>query len=209
MPLAGPFSTERCRYQNKRNRSNLQMEEIVMKTITRIGDLIMTLQECDPDGTITITLDGALVFDDETPGEVEYSFDPVVELLSSKYDAQRSDRVYFSLSKKDAESLISNRRIHLEADREIASPASDPAIVTNAPVAIALAFGQEDYTNLLTVVATCNLAEINRQGATTHGKLDVPKLLVMLAEDAAMTNTRPGSWEAANMQQVLDSHGYQ
>ena len=180
-----------------------------MNTITRIGDLITALQECDPDGTITISLDGALVFDDETLGEVEYSFDPVVEFLFSKYEAKRSDRVYFGLSNKDTEGLVSDRRIHVEADRGTTSPSSDPAIVTNAPVAIALAFDQGAYTNLLEVVAACNQAEINSQGATTHGKLDVPKLLLMLAEDAAMTNTRPSSWEGANMQQVLDSHGYQ
>ena len=179
-----------------------------MNTITRIGDLITALQECDPDGTITISLDGALFFDDETAGEVEYSFDPVVDFLSSKYEAKRSDRVYFGLSNKDTEGLISDRRNHVEADYGTASPPSGPAIVTNAPVAIALAFHQEEYANLLAVVATCNLAEMNNQGATTHGKLDVPKLLLMLAEDAAMTNTRPGSWEGANMLQVLDSHGY-
>jgi hypothetical protein len=44
---------------------------------------------------------------------------------------------------------------------------------------------------------------------TTHGKLSVSSLLAMLAEDAAMMNTRPGSWEGANMQHVFDSHGYQ
>jgi len=180
-----------------------------MNTITRIGDLITALQGCDPDGTITISLDGALIFDDETLGEVEYSFDPVVEFLSSKYELKRSDRVHFGLSNKDTEGLFSARRKHVEADYESAFPSSDPAIITNAPVAIALAFDQEAYTNLLAVVATCNLAEMNNRGATTHGKLDVPKLLLMLAEDVAMTNTRPGSWEGANMQQVLDSHGYQ
>jgi|GEM_PF-3175001 len=44
---------------------------------------------------------------------------------------------------------------------------------------------------------------------TTHGSMTVPTLLAMLAEDAAMTNSRPGSWEGSSMQQVLDSHGYQ
>ncbi|QJE02819.1 hypothetical protein HH212_24750 [Massilia forsythiae] len=180
-----------------------------MNTITRIGDLITALQECDPDGTITISLDGALIFDDETLSEVEYSFDPVVEILSSKYEAKRSDRVHFGLSNKDTEGLVSDRRNHVEAEWEAASTSSDMGVVTDAPVAIALAFDREAYTNLLAVVANCNLAEKNNQGATTHGSLDVPKLLLMLAEDAAMTNTRPGSWEGANMQQVLDSHGYQ
>ncbi|WP_186059716.1 MULTISPECIES: hypothetical protein [Burkholderia] len=43
---------------------------------------------------------------------------------------------------------------------------------------------------------------------TTHGRLTVPLLLGMLAEDAAMVVTRPGCWEASNMSQVLYSHGY-
>ena len=46
-------------------------------------------------------------------------------------------------------------------------------------------------------------------GATTHGALDVKALLAMLAEDAAMTHSRPSSWEGSSMLQVLASHGYQ
>jgi hypothetical protein len=179
-----------------------------MAIFTRIGDLIAALQECDPDGTITIMLDGALVFDDEVLGEVEYSFDPVVDFLFSKPDARQSDRVYLGLSKEDTERIVSNRRNQLDTDLEGISKSTNPTIVTNAPVAIALAFDQDTYVNLQAVVANCNLAEASRDGATTHGKLDVPRLLAMLAEDTAMTNTRPGSWEGANMQQVLDSHGY-
>jgi hypothetical protein len=180
-----------------------------MTTFTRIGDLIAALQECDPDGTITITLDGALVFDDEVLGEVEYSFDPVVDFLFLKPDAKQSDRVYLGLSKKDTEGIVSERRNQLDTHFEGSSLSTNPGIVTNAPVAIALAFDQDTYVNLEAVVANCNLAEASPDGATTHGKLDVPRLLAMLAEDAAMTNTRPGSWEGANMQQVLESHGYQ
>jgi hypothetical protein len=44
-------------------------------------------------------------------------------------------------------------------------------------------------------------------GANTHGKLDVPGLLAMLAEDAAMVMERPGSWEGAAMGGLLASHG--
>jgi len=179
-----------------------------MTTFNRIGDLIAALQGCDPDGTIAITLDGALVFDDEVTGEVEYSFDPVVDFLFSKPNARQSDRVYIGLSKKDTEGIVSDRRNQLDIDLKESSLFTNPSIVTNAPVAIALAVDQETYVNLQAVVANCNLAEAKRDGATTHGKLDVPRLLAMLAEDAAMTNTRPGSWEGANMQQVLDSHGY-
>jgi hypothetical protein len=129
-----------------------------MTTFTRIGDLIAALQECDPDGTITITLDGALVFDDEVLGEVEYSFDPVVDFLFSKPDARQSDRVYFGLSKKDTEGIVSDRRNQLETDLKGSSLSTNLGIVTNAPVAIALAFNQDTYVNLQAVVANCNLA---------------------------------------------------
>lgn len=179
-----------------------------MNSVTKIRDLIAALQECDPDGTITISLDGALIFHDDEPGEVEYSFEPMIDFLCSKPDAERSDRVYFCLSKADTERIVAGRPYQNEGGSETTLPPTNPAIVTDAPVAIALALSQETYGNLLAVVASCNLVEANNKGATTHGKLDVPGLLAMLAEDAAMTNTRPGSWEGANMQQVLDSHGY-
>ncbi|MDB5973305.1 MAG: hypothetical protein JWR07_65 [Nevskia sp.] len=43
----------------------------------------------------------------------------------------------------------------------------------------------------------------------THGKLDLQVLAGLLLEDAALAWRRPGSWEGANMLQVLSSHGYQ
>ncbi|XYJ11790.1 hypothetical protein ACSUZJ_07315 [Telluria sp. B2] len=73
---------------------------------------------------------------------------------------------------------------------------------------VTIQLDDETYKDLLAVVDACNFAHTQRGGGNTHGKLDVPRLLLMLAEDAAMTKTRPGSWEGANMQRVLDSHGY-
>lgn len=67
----------------------------------------------------------------------------------------------------------------------------------------------DTHANLLTVVKNCNQSHKDSNGENTHGELDISGLLAMLAEDAAMTNSRPGSWEGSNMQQVLDSHGYQ
>jgi len=43
---------------------------------------------------------------------------------------------------------------------------------------------------------------------TSHGALTMEKLAKMLLEDAAMTVGRPGSWEASNMDRVLQGHGY-
>ncbi len=67
----------------------------------------------------------------------------------------------------------------------------------------------EDTIALLTGLArVCTQADQAREGATTHGPLTVPALVAMLAEDAAMIISRPGSWEGANMATVLSSHGY-
>ncbi len=55
----------------------------------------------------------------------------------------------------------------------------------------------------------CTRADQAREGATTHGSLTASALLAMLAEDAGMVISRPGSWEGVNMKNVLDSHGYQ
>lgn len=55
----------------------------------------------------------------------------------------------------------------------------------------------------------CTEVDKSRDGATTHGGLDVAGLLMMLAEDAAMIIRRPGSWEGAGMSQQLASHGYE
>lgn len=43
---------------------------------------------------------------------------------------------------------------------------------------------------------------------STHGPLDVATLLEMLLEDVGLMVSRPGSWEGANMANVMASHGY-
>jgi hypothetical protein len=42
----------------------------------------------------------------------------------------------------------------------------------------------------------------------SHGPLDMIVLAEMLLQDVALAVRRPGSWEGANMIQVLTSHGY-
>ena len=54
----------------------------------------------------------------------------------------------------------------------------------------------------------CTVADKACGGYTSHSSLTPSSLLAMLAEDAGMVITRPGCWEAANMHQVLVSHGY-
>jgi len=73
---------------------------------------------------------------------------------------------------------------------------------------IKLQIPQAVYDDLVVVADSCTRIHKANDGFTSHGELDVEGLLLMLAQDAAMTNSRPGSWEGSNMQQVLDAHGY-
>lgn len=52
------------------------------------------------------------------------------------------------------------------------------------------------------------LKKIQTDEYTTHGRLDIKVVARMLMEDVALAASRPGSWEGANMRQVLTSHGY-
>lgn len=75
-------------------------------------------------------------------------------------------------------------------------------------VKIELELSDDVHSSLCKVVDACNASHRDAAGATSHGELSVEGLLTMLAEDASMTRSRPGSWEASNMQRVFDSHGY-
>jgi len=51
--------------------------------------------------------------------------------------------------------------------------------------------------------------DMNQSGEfNSHGPLDMIVLAEMLMQDVALAVRRPGSWEGANMIQVLTSHGY-
>ena len=73
---------------------------------------------------------------------------------------------------------------------------------------ICIDVSEETAATLAKLVQSCNESHDAHDGFTSHGKLTPASLLAMLAEDAAMVMTRPGSWEGANMAQVLMSHGY-
>ncbi len=62
---------------------------------------------------------------------------------------------------------------------------------------------------LTELASRCSESDQARDGGTTHGPLDVKLLLELLAEDAAMVISRPGSWEGAGMSALLNSHGYE
>ena len=52
------------------------------------------------------------------------------------------------------------------------------------------------------------LATATDSSANSHGLLNLKRLVEMLLEDVVLAVRRPGSWEGANMRQVLRSHGY-
>lgn len=62
----------------------------------------------------------------------------------------------------------------------------------------------EDVILIQELLAACG----DDEGGNTHGRLDLQTLTRMLLEDVALAWRRPGSWEGANMAQVLESHGY-
>ncbi|MDX9995661.1 MAG: hypothetical protein RBS28_10090 [Rhodocyclaceae bacterium] len=74
---------------------------------------------------------------------------------------------------------------------------------------ITIQVSDEIADRLASLASACTRQNKRRDGATTHGPLDVTALMTMLAEDAAMVITRPGSWEGSNMAQVFSSHGYE
>jgi hypothetical protein len=52
------------------------------------------------------------------------------------------------------------------------------------------------------------LLRMNQTDCNSHGALDLQRLAGMLMQDVALAVSRPGSWEGANMYQLLSSHGY-
>ena len=74
---------------------------------------------------------------------------------------------------------------------------------------ISLDLSDDTATGLAELARLCTDVDKARKGASTHGPLDVAGLLTMLAEDAAMVVSRPGSWEGNSMAQLLSSHGYE
>jgi len=98
-------------------------------------------------------------------------------------------------------------RIHVGFDALVA-PAPQPAPDLHRTVTLSLELPASLVATLKELAELCSEADTVSGGFTTHGPLTVERLLVMLAEDAGLSLTRPGSWEGANMAAVLSSHGY-
>jgi hypothetical protein len=73
---------------------------------------------------------------------------------------------------------------------------------------LAIELTAEDLAHIEDLARQCTASHEASAGANTHGPLTPEDLVRLLAEDAALLARRPGSWEAENMRQVLESHGY-
>jgi hypothetical protein len=69
---------------------------------------------------------------------------------------------------------------------------------------IVVEISDDDAMYINRVIELANMSDAN-----THGTLGFETLTKMLLEDVAMMVRRPGSWEGANMAQMLASHGYE
>jgi hypothetical protein len=74
---------------------------------------------------------------------------------------------------------------------------------------ITIKVSDETAERLAELATACTASGTLTKGETTHGALTVNTLLAMLAEDAGMVISRPGSWEGSRMAEVLVCHGYQ
>lgn len=74
-----------------------------------------------------------------------------------------------------------------------------------APLALLLeALSESDQVALTAFLTTTQM----EPEATTHGGLDLAKLVAMLLQDVALMIHRPGSWEGAGMRDLMAGHGY-
>jgi hypothetical protein len=73
---------------------------------------------------------------------------------------------------------------------------------------ITVVLDQGAAESLEKLALACSAAHQAWKGFTRHGPLTLTSVLRMLAEDAAMVISRPGSWDGSNMAEVFCSHGY-
>ena len=75
---------------------------------------------------------------------------------------------------------------------------------SEASVKLELKFSQEDFECLQRFIELTKLSTSNQFAE----ELTLESLTQMLLQDVVYAMRRPGSWEGANMIQVLQSHGY-
>jgi hypothetical protein len=175
-------------------------------SMMKVKELQALLASCDPEGEVRMFLP-AWVFDndpalaDSEGVELGASFD--VSVASEMGTGRPADIVSIRWADEDSEGAR-QRRIEEARMQEEPEPIQGDA----DNVVVDVLISRSTHAAMRRVVRDANTSSGVREGACTHGALTVSSLLGMLAEDVGMVETRPGSWEGANMTTVLESHGY-
>jgi hypothetical protein len=119
-------------------------------------------------------------------------FVKVVEELASTLDATKLNKIDIAISLASA---LESQGVIFGAD-------------TAEEVSIQVTVDADTYENMQAAIGRCNASEDETEAMGSHGRLDAAGLLVMLAQDVAMTVSQPDSLEGTNMRRVLDYHGY-
>jgi hypothetical protein len=80
-------------------------------------------------------------------------------------------------------------------------------MVTKRKITVVL--DQRATESLGKLALACSAAHQARKRFTSQGPLTPTSVLLMLAEDAGMVISRPGSWKGSNVAEVFCSHGYE
>ncbi len=197
------------------------MSEADRKPMT-VRELQSILDQCDPDATVELNLPAFMLEADEEAltdsallfsSSVEFSVSPGFVGSSWAEDA-KPNHVDIVLGEASAERLLTARRAdikRLAEDSESGDAYSlqAPAVADADSVILDVRLSRELHQTIRKILWDVNRSDQVRQdGACTHGVLTPEGLLEMLAQDVAMVETRPGSWEGAGMAQVLAAHGY-
>ncbi|MCD9046832.1 hypothetical protein [Luteimonas sp. MHLX1A] len=197
----------------------------------KVRDLLTILANCDPDAVVSLDIPAFIAESDNTfAGDpdgltVDFSHSPAVSpgFLTSKEapyetffdehgrtrEGAKANSVSITLRDKDKNRLIAARQRAIETANEDAGMEPEPVAGDAETVIVDVPLPRSLHATIRTLLHRVNTShQVRNEGACTHGPLTVVGLLAMLAEDAGMVESRPGSWEASHMAQVLASHGY-
>lgn len=188
-----------------------------------VRELQSILDGCDPEATVQLNLPAFMLeadeeaLSDQTLGfasSVEFVVSPGFLGSSSWAEGAKPNHVDIELGEASAARLLEARRADIQrlaqnAEGGEAYALQEPAVADADSVILEVRLSRELHQTVRKVLWDVNRSDqVRHDGACTHGVLTTEGLLEMLAQDVAMVETRPGSWEGAGMTQVLAAHGY-
>lgn len=193
----------------------------------KVSEMIEKLRKADPESDVRLCLDEVFVYPEQSDENNEcnvagycmpfdldlYSTDALVgavdrpkqpNIVSLKVTEEAVKR-HFDQRTLD----LDLRRMEREEHVQQSIRDSHPAVAHHdGSAAVAVMVSRSTLDHLFDLVESCNQIHRERDGFGSHGKLTISSLLAMLAEDAGMVISRPGSWEGSAMSDVLRCHGY-